>query len=93
MPHSVSARKRVRQNLKRHERNRAIKSRIRTARRAFLKAVEADDVDGAREKLRIYEKLLHRAANNGPIQRNTAGRSIGRLQVKLNALVAAKTTA
>jgi len=90
MPHSVSARKRMRQNARRHERNRAIKSRLRTARRAFLKAMDAGDLDAARRQLRAAERLLHRAANNGPIHRNTAARTIGRLQQRLNAAAAPK---
>ena len=44
MPHSISAKKRVRQNEARHEANRQVKSRIRTVRRAFLKAVESGDL-------------------------------------------------
>ena len=90
MPHSVSARKRMRQNARRHERNRAIKSRLRTARRAFLKAIDAGDLDAAGRQLRAAERLLHRAANNGPIHRNTAARTIGRLQQRLNAAAAPK---
>jgi small subunit ribosomal protein S20 len=86
MPHSVSAKKRVRQNERRHERNRMIKSRRRTARRAFLKALEAGDAGAARERFRACERLMHRAAANGPIHRNTAARLIGRLQVRLTAL-------
>ncbi|HUU89905.1 MAG TPA: 30S ribosomal protein S20 [Phycisphaerae bacterium] len=90
MPHSLSARKRVRQNTRCHERNRAIKSRIRTARRAFLNAVDAGDLDAAGQRLRAAERLLHRAANNGPIHRNLAAREIGRLQQRLNAAAALK---
>jgi len=86
MPHSVSAKKRVRQNERRHERNRMIKSRLRTARRAFLKALEAGDAGAARERFRACERLMHRAAANGPVHRNTAARQIGRLQVRLTAL-------
>jgi small subunit ribosomal protein S20 len=86
MPHSLSAKKRIRQNVKLRERNRTTKSRIRTARRMFLKAVETRDLPAAREKFRACERLLHRAANNGPMHRNTSGRVIGRLQVRLAAL-------
>ena len=90
MPHSLSARKRMRQNTRRRERNRAIKSRIRTARRAFLNAVDAGDLDAADQCLRAAERLLHRAANNGPIHRNLAAREISRLQQRLNAVAAPK---
>jgi len=86
MPHSLSAKKRVRQNERRHEHNRMIKSRLRTARRALAKALEAGDVGAARERFRACERLLHRAAANGPLHRNTAARLIGRLQVRLTAV-------
>ena len=88
MPHSLSARKRMRQNVQQRERNRIIKSRIRTACRAFLEAVEAADLDAAAKHLRVAERLLHRAANNGPIHRNLAAREISRLQRRLNAAAA-----
>ena len=83
MSHSISAAKRVRQIATRTERNRALKSRIRTARRAFLKAVESGDGKVARERLLACQKLLQRAANRGPLHRNTAARTIGRMEKRL----------
>ena len=85
MPRSISAKKRVRQNLRRRTRNRVIKTHLRTARRAFLEAVAASNLDEARTRLRACERLLHRAAVNGPLHRKTAGRVIGRLRRRLNA--------
>lgn len=86
MPRSLSAKKRVRQNETRRIRNRTIKSRIRSARHDFLAAVADADADKAREQLLKCEKLLHRAANNGPLHRKTAGRVIGRLRKRLAGL-------
>jgi small subunit ribosomal protein S20 len=86
MPHSISAKKRVRQNVRRHAINRTVRSRIRSARRAFLKAVETGDAPAAREKLKAAARLLHRAANRGPFHRNTAARTISRMQTRLSAL-------
>jgi len=86
MPHSISAKKRIRQNLARREQNRTVRSRIRTARRAFLKAVEASDLPAARERLHACARLVHRAGNRGPVHRNTAARIIGRMQARLAAL-------
>jgi small subunit ribosomal protein S20 len=80
MPHSASAKKRVRQNEKHRARNRAIKSRIRTAERAFMTAVEQGDAEASRLRLRECVKLIHRAADNGPMHRNTAARKVSRLQ-------------
>jgi small subunit ribosomal protein S20 len=86
MPHSLSAKKRVRQNVKRRELDRAVKSRIRTVRRAFAKAIEAGDLPAARERLRACAHLLHRAANRGPLHRNTTARVIGRMESRLATL-------
>jgi small subunit ribosomal protein S20 len=86
MPHSISAAKRIRQIKTRTERNKALKSRLKSARRAFLKAVEAGDAKVAREKLVACEKLLKRAANRGPIHRNTASRTVSRMQKRLKGI-------
>jgi len=86
MPHSLSARKRIRQNERRRERNRAVKSRLRSARRAVLKALETRDVPAARDRLRRFTQLAQRAAARGPLHRNTAARLIGRLQKHLTAV-------
>jgi small subunit ribosomal protein S20 len=85
MPHSISAKKRVRQNLRRQARNRGIRSRIRTARREFLKAVAAGDRDAAVKRFRVCQRLVQRAAVNGPLHRNAAARIVGRLQKRLDA--------
>ena len=83
MPHSLSATKRARQNVRQRTRNRAVLRRIRTAQRRFREALEAGDVDAAQERFREAQRLLHRAAANGPVHRNTAGRTIGRMQRRL----------
>jgi small subunit ribosomal protein S20 len=91
MPHSLSAKKRVRQNVKQRETNRELKSRIRTIRRTFAKALEAKDFAAARAKLKDCQTLLHRAANTGPVHRNASARIIGRMQTRLVALEKAET--
>jgi len=89
MAHSLSAKKRVRQNERRRERNRIIKSRIRTARRAFQQAVDAESVETARGCLLTCRKLMQRAAMNGPLARGQVARTIGRMQTCLNGLAKA----
>lgn len=86
MPHSISAKKRVRQTESRRRRNQTIKSRIRTVRRRFLKAMESGDLAATKEHLRQCERLLHRASTNGPIHRNTAARLISRMHERLRTL-------
>jgi len=83
MPHSLSATKRARQNVRQRTRNRAVLRRIRTAQRRFREAIEAGDLNAADERFRATQRLLHRAAANGPIHRNTASRHISRMQRRL----------
>lgn len=85
MPHSLSAKKRVRQNVKRRQANRDVKSRIRTLRRTFAKALEARDLAAARQRLNDCQQLVHRAAVTGPLHRNAAARIISRMQSRLAA--------
>jgi len=89
MPHSLSAKKRARQNERRRQDNRTLLSRLRTAQRRFREACDAKDVSAARDRFRTAERLLHRAANNGPVHRNTAARHIGRMQKRLTEVEAA----
>jgi len=91
MPHSLSAKKRVRQNERRRQQNRTVKSRIRTAQKRFHEACDAKDLSAARDRFRLTERLLHRAANNGPIHRNTAARHISRMTKHLAEAEAAST--
>lgn len=88
MPHSASAKKRHRQNLRDRERNRQVKSVIKTSIRKVLEAVSAGDVDLARERLRGAAKTTDRAAAKGTIHRNRAARIKSRLSSRVRGLSA-----
>jgi small subunit ribosomal protein S20 len=83
MPTSRSAKKRLRQNLARRARNRAIKSSLKTQVRKVREAAAAGDVARAQAELRLAAKKLDQAAAKGVIHKNTAARHKSRL----NALV------
>ncbi len=86
MPHipvHPSAQKRHRQNLKRQERNRAIKSRVRNAVKVASEAI-AKGESAATEKLREAARALQKAASKGTVHRNTARRQIARLSSRLH---------
>jgi len=89
MANTASARKRVRQTLKRTERNRARKSRMRT----FVKKVEAAIAGGDRavavEALRVAQPELQRAATKGVVHRNTVSRKLSRLSARIKAMQSA----
>ena len=86
MAHSLSAKKRIRQNEKQRTRNRARRSTLRTRLRAFVDATAGGDSSRAEAKFREACKLLDREADQGLIHRNAAARRKSRLAQRLNAL-------
>ena len=86
MPHSASAKKRHRQNLRDRERNRQVKSVIKTSVRKVLEAVSTGDLDLAREQLRGAAKTADKAAAKGTIHRNRAARIKSRLSARVKGL-------
>jgi len=88
--HSLSAKKRARQNLKRRARNRARKAGIREQVKTFQAALAAGDLEKARAELNVAVRRLDRVAAKGTIHKNTAARKRSRLTRRLNAALAAK---
>jgi small subunit ribosomal protein S20 len=74
--------KRNRQNLVRQERNKAVRSELKTRTRSAVTAAEegADDAD---EKLRGAIKRIDTAVSKGVIHRNAAARRKSRLMAKV----------
>ena len=64
--------KRVKTNEKRRQRNKSVKSSVRTAVRRFREAVEAGDTDKATELQRAAARALDKAASKGVIHKNQA---------------------
>lgn len=83
MAHHKSALKRVRQDAKRHARNREVIGRMRTTVKKFRAAVESGD-ESAAEKLRAAESVIRRAASKGVIPQRRASRAVSRLTRALN---------
>lgn len=88
MAHSLSARKRIRQNAKRNALNKARKGQLKARVRAFSEALAGGDKARATETLRAAVKKVDQVAAKGTIHRNAASRKKSRLQKKLNALLA-----
>ena len=72
MPNLKSAKKRMRQNVVRHDRNIQVRSRIKSARRVMMEALAANDAEKGAEALRNYSSVLDKAAKAGVIKKNTA---------------------
>ena len=64
--------KRNKQNEKRHERNKAVKSSLKTAVRKFREAAEAGDKDQAVALGRDAARKLDQAVSKGVIHKNQA---------------------
>jgi small subunit ribosomal protein S20 len=84
--HSLSSKKRIRQNVTRRGQNRARRSTLRTTLRKcdelIAHGAAADVEKGVRETCQD----LDREANRGTVHRNAAARRKSRLTRKLNAL-------
>jgi small subunit ribosomal protein S20 len=80
MPNTPSAHKRLRQNLKRQNRNRAVKSLIRKRIRQLREAVAGGDIEQAEATYRVAAKHLDRAGARKVIHPNKAARQKSRLQ-------------
>jgi small subunit ribosomal protein S20 len=79
-----SAKKRMRQDVKRRARNRWRKGRIKEAVRAFDQAVHEGSRERAAERLREVYKQLDQVAAKGSIHKNAASRRKARLARRLN---------
>jgi small subunit ribosomal protein S20 len=88
--HSLSAKKRVRQNIKARARNRARKEQIKEPVKALTAAIAAGDWTKAEESLKTAVQKMDRIATKGTIHKNTAARKRSRLTKRLNAARAAK---
>ncbi len=64
--------KRNRQNDAAHERNKSVKSALKTAVRSFREAADAGDADKAKSLAAAASKKLDKAASAGVIHKNQA---------------------
>ena len=78
-----SALKANRQNIKRNEHNRQLRSRLRTSLKAIRASLDDKDLDGAKAALNKTVSLVDKMATKGIIHRNTAGRYKARLAKRL----------
>lgn len=91
MAHSLSAKKRIRQSIKRRARNRARKDLIKDQVKGFQSAIAGGDLAKAEAELNKTVKRLDRTAAKGTIHKNTAARRRSRMTKRLNAAKATAT--
>ncbi len=88
MAHSLSAKKRVRQNTKKRAINRSRKSQIKTQIKHLESALAGGDVQAASEQYKLIVKKLDKTAAASTMHKRTAARKKSRLARKLNNLKA-----
>lgn len=81
---SKSALKAHRQNVKRRDANRQLRSKLRTGLKAIRKSLDANDIEGAKTQLTATQSLVDKMAAKGIIHRNTAARYKSRLSARVS---------
>jgi small subunit ribosomal protein S20 len=76
--------KRVKTNEKRRQRNKSVKSALRTSIRRFREALEAGDNDKIVERQRSASRALDKAASKGVIHQNQAANKKAAMARKVN---------
>ncbi len=76
---NMSAIKKTRQSEKRHDKNIAVKSNLKTAAKKVVKAAAEKNAEGSASTLKDAVKAYAKAASKGIIHRKTASRKISRL--------------
>jgi len=78
--------KRIKQNEKARQRNKAVKSELRTYVRKFREAADAGDVQEATVALRLASRKLDKAVSKGVIHKNQAANRKSAINKRLNEL-------
>jgi len=88
--HSLSAKKRNRQNEKKRKISRARKSQVKTQIKHLETAIQSGDVDTAAEEYKLVARKLDKVASTSTMHKKTAARKKSRLAKRLNVLKAKK---
>ena len=84
MANIKSAKKRILVDRRNAERNKAIKSKVKTAIKSVDAAIAAGDKDAASKALTTAISEINRAASKGVFHKKTATRKISRITVAVN---------
>ena len=83
MANIKSAKKRILVNRTKAERNKAIKSGVKTSVKKVTAAIAANDKDAAKAALLAATATIDKAASKGVFHKNTASRKVSRLALSL----------
>lgn len=86
MPNTRSAKKRVRQTVRRTAVNKNRKSQIRSIVRKAEEALASGDKEAAKVAMKAAEPAIMRGVSHGVIHKNTGARKVSRLTARLKRL-------
>ncbi|GAB4388487.1 MAG: 30S ribosomal protein S20 [Thermodesulfovibrionales bacterium] len=87
---NLSVLKRARQAEKRHLRNKAVRTKLKTLSKKVEAAVSSKDKEQVQKALREAVRALDSAASKGFIHRNTASRNVARLTRHANPVLSSE---
>lgn len=87
MANIASQIKRNRQTIVRNERNKAVRSELKTRIRNATVAAESGDRSAATEQLRLAQRQIDKAVTKGLLHKKTAARRKARLTKQVNDLL------
>ena len=94
MANHKSALKRNRQSLVRRDRNRANRTKVKTAEKRIDAAIEVEgSIEQAQEALLTAVPIIERASVKGAFHKKTASRKVSRLTKRVNNFVRSKESA
>ncbi len=86
MANIKSAKKRILVNQTKADRNKAIKSKVKTSIKKVYAAIDAKDVEAAKAALKDATVVIDKAASKGVYHKKNASRKVSRLSIAVNKL-------
>lgn len=84
MANHKSAEKRARQTIKKTQRNRFYRTRLKNITKAVREAAATNDKTAASEALKVANKSIHAMVSRGFLKKQTAARRVSRLALLVN---------
>ncbi len=84
MANIKSAKKRIQVNRTRADRNKAIKSSVKTAIKKVFAAIEAGDKEAAKAQLSAATKVIEMAGSKGVYHKNNVANKVSRISRAVN---------
>ena len=86
MPIKKAAMKALKADKKKHDKNLATRSKLRTLRKSAITKINTKDVSGAEASLKELSSAYNKAANKKIVRKKTASRKISRMAKKVSKL-------